>query len=123
MKGKQKFGGEEEKIAQHILSIMRDGDCIQVGIGKLPTAVVVAMANSDLKHIGVHTEMIGEFAFTLAEKGIVDNSRKTIDPGRCAWAYAAPFNTKRYYEWMHHNPFFAAYDINYTNNILNNCPN
>ena len=116
---KLQAGGNEDKIAQQILSIMRDGDCIQVGVGKLPTAVVIAMANSDLKHIGVHTEMIGEFAFTLAEKGIVDNSRKTIDTGRCAWAYAAPFNTKRYYEWMHHNPFFAAYDINYTNNILN----
>jgi acyl-CoA hydrolase len=114
-----KFGGDEEKIANHILSIMRDGDCIQVGVGKLPTAVVIALSKSDLKHIGVHTEMIGEFAFTLAEKGILDNSRKSIDVGRCAWAYAAPFNTKRYFEWMHHNPFFAAYDINYTNNILN----
>jgi len=114
-----KFGGDEETIANHILSIMRDGDCIQVGVGKLPTAVVIALSKSDLKHIGVHTEMIGEFAFTLAEKGILDNSRKSIDVGRCAWAYAAPFNTKRYFEWMHHNPFFAAYDINYTNNILN----
>lgn len=112
-------GGDEVKIAEHILSIMRDGDCIQVGVGKLPTAIVIAIANSDLRHIGVHTEMIGEFAFTLAEKGILDNSRKAIDTGRCAWAYAAPFNTQRYFEWMHHNPFFAAYDINYTNNILN----
>ena len=114
-----KFGGDEETIANHVLSIMRDGDCIQVGVGKLPTAVVIALSKSDLKHIGVHTEMIGEFAFTLAEKGILDNSRKAIDVGRCAWAYAAPFNTERYFEWMDHNPFFAAYDINYTNNILN----
>lgn len=109
---------EEEKIAEHILSIMRDGDTIQVGVGSLPSAVVLAMSDSDLKHIGIHTEMIGEYAFTLAEKGILDNSRKTIDTGRCAWAYATPQNTKRYFEWLHHNPFFAAYDINYTNNFL-----
>ena len=62
--------------------------------------------------------MIGEWAFTLIEKGKVDNSIKSIDQGRNAWAYAVPFMPERYFEWMHHNPMFAAYDINYTNNFL-----
>ena len=60
----------QTKIAENILSIMRDGDCIQVGIGTLPSAVVIALAKSGLKHLGVHTEMIGEFAFTLTEAGV-----------------------------------------------------
>ncbi|NPV04959.1 MAG: hypothetical protein HPY67_09530 [Syntrophaceae bacterium] len=105
-------------IANNCLSVMRDGDCIQVGIGALPTAVVIALAKSDLRHIGVHSEMIGEYAFTLAEAGVVDNSRKTIDKGRCGWAYIMPVDTPRYYEWLHRNPFFAGYDIGYTNNIV-----
>jgi len=104
-------------IANHCLEIMRDGDCIQVGIGALPTAVVIALAASDLRHIGVHSEMIGEYAFTLTEAGVVDNSRKNIDVGRCGWAYIMPVDTPRYYEWMHRNPFFAGFDIGYTNNI------
>lgn len=104
-------------IAENILSIMRDGDCIQVGIGALPTAVVIALAKSGLKHIGVHTEMIGEFAFTLTEAGVMDNSRKNIDTGRCTWAYAMPLDTPRYYEWLHRNPYFCAYDIGYMNNL------
>ncbi|AHF97294.1 4-hydroxybutyrate CoA-transferase [Desulfurella acetivorans A63] len=108
----------DKKIAEHILSIMRNGDVLQVGIGSLPTAVVLAISDSDLKHLGVHTEMIGEWAFTLIEKGKIDNSQKSIDQGRCAWAYAVPFIPERYFEWMHHNPMFAAYDINYTNNFL-----
>ncbi|HPC74836.1 MAG TPA: acetyl-CoA hydrolase/transferase C-terminal domain-containing protein [Syntrophales bacterium] len=103
-------------IAKHCLEIMRDGDCIQVGIGALPTAVVIALRDSNLRHLGVHSEMIGEYAFTLAEAGVVDNSRKTIDKGRCSWAYIMPVDTPRYYEWMHRNPFFAGYDIGYTNN-------
>jgi acyl-CoA hydrolase len=107
----------EKQIAQHCLSIMRDGDCIQVGIGGLPTAVVIALSESNLRHLGVHSEMIGEYAFTLTERGVVDNSRKTIDTGRCGWAYIMPVDTPRYYEWVHRNPYFAGYDIGYTNNI------
>ncbi len=105
-------------IADHCLSLMRDGDCIQVGIGALPTAVVIGLAKSDLRHIGVHSEMIGEYAFTLYEAGIMDNTRKAIDKGRCGWAYIMPVDTPRYYEWMHRNPLFAGYDIGYTNNVV-----
>jgi len=104
-------------IADHCLSIMRDGDCIQVGIGALPTAVVVALEKSSLRHLGIHSEMIGEYAFTLTEAGVVDNSRKPIDTGKCGWAYIMPVDTPRYYEWMHRNPYFAGFDIGYTNNV------
>jgi len=106
----------EQKIANNVLTIMRDGDCIQVGIGNLPTAVVLALETSNLRHLGVHSEMIGEYAFRLTEAGIIDNSRKQIDRGRCAWAYILPVDKQRYFEWMHHNPYFAGNEINYTNN-------
>jgi len=108
----------QKAIAANCVSIMRDGDCIQVGIGALPTAVVIGMRDHGLKHLGVHSEMIGEYAFTLIEAGSVDNSRKNIDKGRCGWAYIMPVDTPRYYEWLHRNPQFAGYDIGYTNNIV-----
>ena len=108
----------EQKIAENIVSIMGDGDCLQVGIGKLPTAIVRQIRKSGLKHLGVHTEMMGEWAFTLIESGQLDNSRKNIDRGRCVWTYATPYNVTRYKEFLHHNPFFAGYDINYTNNMI-----
>jgi len=108
----------QKAIAANCVSIMRDGDCIQVGIGALPTAVVIGMRDHHLKHLGVHSEMIGEYAFTLLEAGCVDNSRKVLDKGRCGWAYIMPVDTPRYYEYLHRNPLFAGYDIGYTNNIV-----
>ena len=108
----------QKAIAANCVSIMRDGDCIQVGIGALPTAVVLGMRDHGLQDLGVHSEMIGEYAFTLLEAGSVDNSRKNIDKGRCGWAYIMPVDTPRYYEWVHRNPQFAGYDIGYTNNIV-----
>jgi len=76
------------------------------------------LGDSHLRHLGVHSEMIGEYAFTLTEAGVVDNSRKPIDRGKCGWAYIMPVDTPRYYEWMHRNPYFAGCDIGYTNNVL-----
>jgi acyl-CoA hydrolase len=107
----------QQEIAKHVLSIMRDGDCIQVGIGVLPTAIVVALEDSNLRHLGAHSEMGGEYIFRLTEAGVMDNSRKNIDRGRAAWSYIIPVDMPRYMEWLNHNPYFAAYDINYVNNF------
>lgn len=108
----------EKEIAKNTLKIMGDGDCLQIGIGAIPTAICLAIKDAGLKHLGVHSEMIGEWAFSLIETGCIDNSMKNIDPGRCVWNYALPFDMKRYYDWLNHNANFAGYDVTYTNNIL-----
>jgi acyl-CoA hydrolase len=109
-------GPVENKIAANCLKIMDNGDCIQLGIGALPTAIARAIARAGLKHLGVHTEMMQEGLMALIESGSVDNSRKTLDRGRSVWTFAMPFNWKRYYDFIHRNPALAVYDINYTNN-------
>lgn len=112
------FSEEDKAIAKNVLSIMGDGDCLQIGIGKLPTAIVFGIRDVGLKHLGVHTEMCGEWVFSLIEAGCIDNSMKNIDRGRCVWNYIVPADTKRYKEFMNHNSFFAGYDVFYTNNII-----
>jgi len=109
-------GPMEEKIAENCLSIMDDGDCIQLGVGALPTAVARAIAQAGLKHLGIHTEMLQEGLIALIESGSVDNSLKPIDRGRSVWTFAFPLNWKRYYDFIHRNPALAVYDITYTNN-------
>jgi acyl-CoA hydrolase len=110
-------GEAECKIAENILSIMQDGDCIQLGIGGLPTAVARAISQCGLKNLGVHTEMLQEGLIALIESGAVDNSQKAIDRGRSVWGFALPLNLQRYYDFVHHNKSLAVYDVNYTNNI------
>ena len=72
-------GPLEEKIAVNCLSLMDNGDCIQLGIGALPTAVARALAKEGLKHLGIQTEMMQEGLMTLIESGSVDNSLKPFD--------------------------------------------
>lgn len=114
---------EEVKIAQHILGIMRDRDSIQLGIGSLPSAVATALAESDLKDLGIHTEMLNYGLINLIESGKVTNKYKTLlnDRGKSVWTFAAPFDSKWYYELVHRNPAMAVYDCDYTNNYHNLC--
>ena len=46
-----------KKIAANVLSLLRDRDCLQVGIGAVPGQISKLIANSDLKDLGIHTEM------------------------------------------------------------------
>lgn len=48
---------EEQKIADLIMEDITDGSCIQLGIGAMPNAIGMMIANSDLKDIGIQTEM------------------------------------------------------------------
>jgi acyl-CoA hydrolase len=61
----------ERRIAQHVAGYIRDGSCLQIGIGRLGEAVLQAVA--DRRDLGVHAGMVGD--------GIVTNSRKGSDRG------------------------------------------
>jgi acyl-CoA hydrolase len=93
-----------EKIAENIVELMEDGDCVQLGIGALPTAVCDAISRAGLKKLGVHTEMLQEGLMRLIESGSVDNSLKPIDTGKSTWSMAFHLNNKRYYDFVHNNP-------------------
>ena len=110
---------DEKKIAEHVLSIMRDRDVVQLGIGSLPSACVAAMADAGLKDLGIHTEMLNYGLIKLIESGQVTNRYKTLDRGRSVWTFAFPVDVQWYYDTIHRNQNMACYDIDYTNNFYN----
>ncbi len=112
---------EEEAIANNIMSIMRDRDVVQLGIGSLPSACVGAMANAGFKDLGIHTEMLNAGLIKLIESGQVTNKYKNLpaDRGKSVYTFAFPVDVKWYYDTIHRNQNMAVYDINYTNNVHN----
>ena len=112
---------EEEAIAKHVMTIMKDRDIIQLGIGSLPSACVSAMTDAGLKDLGIHTEMLNAGLIKLIESGQVTNKYKTLpaDRGKSVWTFAFPVDVKWYYDTIHRNQNLAAYDISYTNNLHN----
>lgn len=101
------------QIAKNLLEYIHDGNCIQLGIGAMPNAVGQLIADSDLKDIGIHTEMFVDAFIDMIEKGIATGLRKNIDKGKAVYTFA--IGTKRLYEFLDRNPGLAIYSVDYTN--------
>jgi butyryl-CoA:acetate CoA-transferase len=103
----------DKKIAEHVLSEIPDGACIQLGIGGMPNALGMMIADSDLKDLSGHTEMLVDGFVDMVESGRLTGMRKNLDRGRLAYSFAA--GTQKLYDFMRDNPSVAAYPVDYTN--------
>lgn len=105
----------DEKVAQLIVNEIPDGACLQLGIGGMPNAVGSLIAKSDLKHLGVHTEMYVDAFVDIANAGKIDGINKNIDKGRQVYAFGA--GTQKLYDYLDDNPECMSAPVDYTNDI------
>ncbi len=106
-------GAIDKKIASLIIDQLADGCCLQLGIGGMPNAVGGMIANSDLKDLGIHTEMFVDSMVDMVEKGRVTGARKKIDRHKIVATIA--LGTQRTYDFINGNPMCAFMPVNYTN--------
>ncbi len=103
----------DKAVAKLIVDEIPDGACLQLGIGGMPNAVGMMIAESDLKDLGVHTEMYVDAFVDISMKGKINGSKKNIDRGRQAWAFAA--GTQKCYDFLDNNPGCMGCTVDYTN--------
>jgi len=103
----------DEAVARLIVEEIPNGACLQLGIGGMPNAVGSMIADSDLKDLGVHTEMYVDAFVDIAMAGKINGSKKSIDRGRQVFAFAA--GTKKLYDYINENPAVMAAPVSYTN--------
>lgn len=101
------------QIAGYVMNEIEDGACLQMGIGSMPNVIGANIANSDLKDLGIHTEMLVDSCVELYESGRVNGNRKNIDRGKMVYSFA--LGTDKLYSFMDNNPVCASYPVNYTN--------
>ncbi|MCP4115492.1 MAG: 4-hydroxybutyrate CoA-transferase [Desulfobacteraceae bacterium] len=107
----------DQKIADLIVEEIRDGACIQLGIGGMPNAVGKQIAQSGLKDLGVHTEMLADAYLEMFEAGRITNRKKNLDPGKLVYTFA--LGSQRLYDFLDNNPACASYSVDYTNRLRN----
>ena len=100
------------KIAQYCRSLMKDGDCIQLGIGKLPNALAAEMM--DLHDLGVHTEMYTSAIGEMIRRGVATGERKQIDIGVHVGAFAG--GDQELYDTLGSIPNCRIVPCSYVNN-------
>ena len=103
-----------QQIGKYVARIVQDGDTIQVGYGSLPNAILSNF--EDKKNLGVHTELLTDGVIALMKKGVVDNSRKTLNRGKTVATFC--MGHQKTYEYIHDNPAVEFRTIDYTNNPL-----
>jgi len=101
----------EKSIGKNIAEIIEDGSTLQMGIGGIPNAVLTYLTNH--KDLGVHTEMFSEGIVDLVEKGVVNGSKKKVNPFKIISGFA--MGTRRLYDFMDDNPEIEMLDIAYVN--------
>ena len=105
----------DQAVANLIVEEIPNGACLQLGIGGMPNAVGALIAESDLKDLGVHTEMYVDAFVDIARAGKINGMKKSIDRGRQVYAFGA--GTKKMYDYMDENPELMSAPVDYTNDI------
>jgi acyl-CoA hydrolase len=111
----------DQRVAAFIAREVEDGACLQIGIGGMPNAVCACLKDAGVRDLGVHTEMMTDGIVDLYDAGVITGARKTIDPGKLTFTFAA--GAKHQYDTIDHNHDFITYPVDYTNlphNIMQN---
>ena len=66
----------DRKIAEHVMYHIRDGCCIQLGIGAMPNLVGKMINETDLKDLGGNTEMLVDAYMEMWESGKMNGKKK-----------------------------------------------
>ena len=101
-----------DSIGRNVAELIRDGDCLQMGIGSIPDAVLMNLKGH--RHLGIHTEMFSSGVLPLVEAGVIDNSRKVVQRGKIVTGFV--MGSKGLYEFVDDNSEVAFLDIEYVNN-------
>ena len=104
---------EDRKIAEWIVPHIVDGATLQLGIGAMPNVVGAMLAESDLKDLGMHTELCGDAYYRLYQAGKLTNRRKTLQPGKGVTGLV--FGSGELYDWVSENPGVVAEPLEYVN--------
>ncbi len=104
---------QEQMIAENLLPFIHDRDTIQIGIGGMPDAVGSLLVRSDLKDLGMHTELCSDSYLHLYEAGKLTSRYKTHIPQKNVLGFA--IGSPALYDWLDDNPAVLAFPLEYVN--------
>ncbi|MBQ2884490.1 MAG: acetyl-CoA hydrolase [Alphaproteobacteria bacterium] len=117
--GDMPISPELETISKLLIDEVKDGDCLQFGIGGLANAVGYGL--KDKNDLSCHTELIGDSLKFLMENGNNTNKYKKYIPGKTTVSFA--LGTPELYRFLDHNEdvhFLPMPIINNPANIAKN---
>jgi len=100
-----------QQIAEHIARLVPNGSTLQLGIGRIPDAVLGMLTEKN--DLGIHTEMFSDGVVKLVRAGVVTGKHKTLHTGKIVGSFAA--GTKELFDFVDNNPQIEMHPSEYTN--------
>ena len=107
-----RISGIDEKIGGYCAELIKDGDCLQLGIGAVPDSILGFLKQK--KDLGIHTEMFSDGVVDLVEAGVITCTKKNFHPGKMVATFF--MGTEKLYKFVHNNPMVQMFSVDYTNN-------
>lgn len=104
-------GETERQIGEYVAELVPDGATLQLGIGAIPAATALAL--TDHRDLGVHTEMFTDSIVDLVEAGVINGRRKERNRDKIVAAFM--MGTRRLYAFVHDNPMIEMRSVDFTN--------
>ena len=101
----------EQAIGRNCAELVEDGATLQMGIGAIPDAVLLAL--KDHRDLGIHTEMFSDSLIDLIATGAGTGKYKVKHPGKIVSSFV--MGTKRLYDFIDDNPQVVLLDVAYVN--------
>ena len=101
------------RIGRHVANLVADGDTIQIGIGKVPAAVLGAL--HDRRDLGLHGGLVADEVADLHEAGVMTGTRKSHDRGLLVGT--AAIGTARVYDWAGACRELELAPVSYTHDV------
>ena len=105
---------KDKIIADYLIKEIEDGSCLQLGIGGMPNALGALLAQSGVKDLGIHTEMLVDSVVDMYEAGCITNRNKDVFKGKIVYTFG--FGSRKLYDFMDRNPACASYPVKIVNN-------
>lgn len=102
-----------EAIGALVAAEIRDGDCIQTGIGGIPAAILERLM--DKNDLGMHGGLIDDGGMALIANGNITGARKDIDRGSHVTGMA--LGTSRLMDWLADTPAVSFRGADYTHEV------
>ncbi len=99
-------------IGRHVAELIEDGATLQLGIGSIPDAVLMALDTH--KDLGIHTEMFSDGVLDLIDRGVITGAAKALDQGKIVASFVV--GSHRLLRFIHDNPMVQLRPSDYTNN-------
>jgi len=99
-------------IAEYVSSLIKDGDTLQIGVGRTTEPLVRLGILAKKCDLGWYSEATPPGVISLIREGVINGKRKTINPGK-AVVTSLGGASKEDMDWVHNNPLFWLVDVSY----------